>query len=159
MVPQATQTSATIRRLPAGTSRKLAAKAAKRASAKAAYAAKRAQQQADAPPPKEVAAEAARQLLLRRQAVARYRAARRAQRRANATFDMPAVLPFRPDLAPSPASFCCITISRIIHVRVLVINSPARQTSCYLPHWPRADYTSTVGGVMRLFFIVQSAWF
>ena len=94
MVPQATQTSATIRRLPAGTSRKLAAKAAKRASAKAAYAAKRAQQQADAPPPKEVAAEAARQLLLRRQAHRQYQAARRAQRRANATFDMPAVLPF-----------------------------------------------------------------
>jgi len=101
VVPQATQTSATIRRLPAGTSRKLAAKAANRTSAKAAYAAKRAQQQADAlaqkadaRTQKEVAAEAARKLLLRRQTVARYRAARRAKLRTNATFDMPAVVPF-----------------------------------------------------------------
>ena len=94
MVPQATQTTATIGRLARGRKHQLAAKAANRASAKAAYAAKRAQQQADAPPPKEVAAEAARKLLLRRQTVARYRAARRAKLRTNATFDMPAVLPF-----------------------------------------------------------------
>ena len=94
MVPQATQTSATIRRLPAGTSRHLATKASKRASDKAAYAAKRAQQQADARTQKEVAAEAARKLLLRRQARTQYQAARRAKLRANATFDMPAVLPF-----------------------------------------------------------------
>ena len=101
MVPPATQTAATIQHLPAGRTRKLATKAAKRESDRAAYAAKHAQQQADAlaqkadaRTQKEVAAEAARKHLLWRQARTQYQAARCAKLRANATVDMPAVLPF-----------------------------------------------------------------